>query len=170
MLNCSLGSNNRKFYNNTIEFTTIWIHCFPIPGLTVPYIAETTLGYAGGVMVLTMLTMALMSTGSGEIMAISSIIVYDIYQIHVNPFRYATTVKGIYCFVDKISEPLIVIFNSHLLEHRAKIGLKNGTKVISFSFKMKFINYIYTTSISIMTMMKPSIPLSILQQKRALTT
>jgi Na+/proline symporter len=37
---------------------------------------------------LTMGAMALMSTGSGEVMAISSIIVYDIYQAYIRPFRY----------------------------------------------------------------------------------
>jgi Na+/proline symporter len=40
-------------------------------------------------LILTMGAMALMSTGSGEVMAISSIIVYDIYQTYLKPFRYA---------------------------------------------------------------------------------
>ncbi|XP_046575767.1 uncharacterized protein LOC124283788 [Haliotis rubra] len=63
-------------------------------GLVTPFIAETALGYAGGVMVLTMLTMALMSTGSGEVMAVSSIIVYDIYQTHINPYRKGHTKRN----------------------------------------------------------------------------
>jgi len=49
------------------------------------------LGETGGYLLLTMLMMALMSalmsTGSGEVMAISSILVYDIYKTFVNPFR-----------------------------------------------------------------------------------
>lgn len=45
------------------------------------------LGETGGYLLLTMLMMALMSTGSGEVMAISSIIVYDIYKTYINPFR-----------------------------------------------------------------------------------
>nr|WGU51207.1 DUR3-like urea transporter subtype A2 [Theodoxus fluviatilis] len=56
-------------------------------GLVTPYIAEIALGKTGGLMVLTMLTMALMSSGSGEVMAISSVIVYDIYQTYIRPFR-----------------------------------------------------------------------------------
>lgn len=45
------------------------------------------LGKTGGYLVLTIIMMALMSTGSGEVMAISSIIIYDIYKIYINPFR-----------------------------------------------------------------------------------
>ena len=48
---------------------------------------EALLGDTGAYLFLTMLMMALMSTGSGEVMAISSIIVYDIYKTHINPFR-----------------------------------------------------------------------------------
>ncbi|PVD34810.1 hypothetical protein C0Q70_06088 [Pomacea canaliculata] len=56
-------------------------------GLVTPLIAEKVLGSAGGILVLTMGAMALMSTGSGEVMALSSIIVYDIYQTYIRPFR-----------------------------------------------------------------------------------
>ncbi|KAK3575937.1 hypothetical protein CHS0354_001140 [Potamilus streckersoni] len=60
-------------------------------GLVTPLIAEKLLGSAGGILVLTMGAMALMSTGSGEVMAISSIVVYDIYQTYVHPFRKGLT-------------------------------------------------------------------------------
>lgn len=60
-------------------------------GLVTPLIAETVLGSAGGILVLTMGAMALMSTGSGEVMAMSSIIVYDIYQTYLKPFRCGLT-------------------------------------------------------------------------------
>ncbi|GFN93724.1 urea-proton symporter dur3-like [Plakobranchus ocellatus] len=56
-------------------------------GLVTPYIAITALGRGGGVMVLIMFTMLMMATGSGEVMGVSSIIVYDIYQSYVKPFR-----------------------------------------------------------------------------------
>ncbi|XP_033744244.1 urea-proton symporter DUR3-like [Pecten maximus] len=56
-------------------------------GLVTPLIAEKILGSAGGILILTMGAMALMSTGSGEVMAISSIVVYDIYQTYLRPFR-----------------------------------------------------------------------------------
>lgn len=52
-----------------------------------PLIAEKLLGSIGGIMVLTMGAMALMSTGSGEVMAVSSIIVFDIYKTYIKPFR-----------------------------------------------------------------------------------
>jgi Na+/proline symporter len=45
------------------------------------------MGKTGGYLLLTMIAMALMSTGSGEVMAVSSIIIYDIYKVYINPFR-----------------------------------------------------------------------------------
>ena len=45
------------------------------------------LGQTGGYLLLTMLMMSLMSTGSGEVMAVSSIIVYDVYKTYIKPFR-----------------------------------------------------------------------------------
>jgi len=57
-------------------------------GYIVPFVMNILLGETGGYLLLTMLMMALMSTGSGEVMAISSILVYDIYKTYVNPFRY----------------------------------------------------------------------------------
>ena len=36
----------------------------------------------------TMLMMTLMATGSGQVMGISSILIYDVYKTNVNPFRY----------------------------------------------------------------------------------
>lgn len=56
-------------------------------GLVTPYIAQVAMGRGGGVMVLIMFTMLMMATGSGEVMGVSSIIVYDIYQSYVKPFR-----------------------------------------------------------------------------------
>jgi len=52
--------------------------------------AEQLLGNTGSILILTMIAMTLMSTGSGEVMAVSSIIVYDIYQIYINPFWFET--------------------------------------------------------------------------------
>lgn len=56
-------------------------------GYITPYVMETLLGRMGGYLLTSSVMMALMSTGSGEVMAISSIIVYDIYRIYINPFR-----------------------------------------------------------------------------------
>lgn len=52
-----------------------------------PYIAKRVLGDSGSYLILIMMGMALMSTGAAEVMAVSSIIVYDIYGGHVAPFR-----------------------------------------------------------------------------------
>ncbi|GFN81677.1 urea-proton symporter dur3-like [Plakobranchus ocellatus] len=56
-------------------------------GLVTVFMAQSEMGTIGSYLVLTMIIMAVMSSGSGEVMAISSIIVYDIYQIHINPFN-----------------------------------------------------------------------------------
>ncbi|XP_070197555.1 uncharacterized protein [Littorina saxatilis] len=60
-------------------------------GLVTPFMSQHELGVAGSYMILTMLIMSLMSTGSGEVMAVSSIIVYDVYQTHIRPFRRKLT-------------------------------------------------------------------------------
>nr|KAG5702689.1 hypothetical protein BaRGS_013326 [Batillaria attramentaria] len=56
-------------------------------GLVTAYVTQLVMGRVGAFLILTMFTMLVMSTGSGEIMAVSSIIVYDIYQTYINPFR-----------------------------------------------------------------------------------
>ncbi|XP_076467944.1 uncharacterized protein LOC143298833 [Babylonia areolata] len=56
-------------------------------GLVTVYVSQLVLGRAGSFLILIMFTMLVMSTGSSEIMAVASIIVYDIYQIYINPFR-----------------------------------------------------------------------------------
>lgn len=56
-------------------------------------IAARLLGNTGSILIMTMIAMTLMSTGSGEVMAVSSIIVYDIYQVYINPFRFVQPVR-----------------------------------------------------------------------------
>ena len=58
-----------------------------VSGFITPFVMYNVLGSQGGYLLVTMLTMALMSTGSGEVMAVASIVVYDIYKIYINPFR-----------------------------------------------------------------------------------
>lgn len=60
-------------------------------GFITPYMLETLMGSTGGYLLITMVTMALMSTGSGEVMAVSSIIVYDIYRTYINPYRKSSS-------------------------------------------------------------------------------
>jgi SSS family transporter len=54
-------------------------------GLVVPAAATALMGEVGAVMVLTMLFMAVTSAGSAELIAVSSLITYDIYRTYKNP-------------------------------------------------------------------------------------
>ena len=56
-------------------------------GLVFPVVAESLLGSAGQYLMLVLILLAVMSTGSGEVIAISSIIIYDIYQAYIQPYR-----------------------------------------------------------------------------------
>ncbi|XP_071166222.1 uncharacterized protein [Mytilus edulis] len=72
-----------SFQNGTHLLSTLDIDS----GYITPYVMESVMGKTGAYMLITMVTMALMSTGSGEVMAVSSIIVYDIYKVYINPYR-----------------------------------------------------------------------------------
>lgn len=54
-------------------------------GLVPPAVADNLLGDAGAVLVLIMLFMAIVSTGSAESIAVSSLVAYDIYREYINP-------------------------------------------------------------------------------------
>ena len=54
-------------------------------GLTVPAAASVLMGEVGAIMVLVMLFMAVTSAGSAELIAVSSIITYDVYRTYSNP-------------------------------------------------------------------------------------
>jgi SSS family transporter len=54
-------------------------------GLTVPAAASVLMGEIGAIMVLTMLFMAVTSAGSAELIAVSSLITYDVYRTYSNP-------------------------------------------------------------------------------------
>ena len=56
-------------------------------GLTAPVVAQTLLGPAGEYSMLFLILMAVMSTGSAEIIAVASLIIYDVYQAYIQPFR-----------------------------------------------------------------------------------
>ena len=47
---------------------------------------QVLLGSSGTYLMLTLILLAVMSTGSGQVIAISSIIIYDIYQPYIQPF------------------------------------------------------------------------------------
>lgn len=54
-------------------------------GLVPPAVATHLLGQTGSVLILTMLFMAIVSTGSAESIAVSSLVAYDIYREYINP-------------------------------------------------------------------------------------
>jgi urea-proton symporter len=54
-------------------------------GLVPPAVASFLLGDAGSALILVMLFMAIVSTGSAESIAVSSLVAYDIYRQYINP-------------------------------------------------------------------------------------
>ena len=54
-------------------------------GLVPPAVADHLMGTPGAVAVLVMLFMAIVSTGSAESIAVSSLVAYDIYREYINP-------------------------------------------------------------------------------------
>jgi hypothetical protein len=54
-------------------------------GLVPPAVAFELLGQTGAILILVMLFMAIVSTGSAESIAVSSLIAYDIYRQYINP-------------------------------------------------------------------------------------
>jgi len=72
-------------------------------GLTVPAAASVMMGEIGAIMVLVMLFMAVTSAGSAELIAVSSLITYDVYRTYSNP---AASGKQLL----KVSRSVIVAF------------------------------------------------------------
>jgi len=56
-------------------------------GLAAPLVAQKLLGTTGEYSMLFLILMAVMSTGSAEVIAVSSIVIYDVYQAYVCPFK-----------------------------------------------------------------------------------
>jgi urea-proton symporter len=54
-------------------------------GLVPPAVASFLLGDAGSALILVMLFMAIVSTGSAESIAVSSLVAYDMYREYINP-------------------------------------------------------------------------------------
>ena len=54
-------------------------------GLVVPAAATALMGEVGAILVLTMLFMAVTSAGSAELIAVSSLVTYDLYRTYKNP-------------------------------------------------------------------------------------
>jgi Na+/proline symporter len=56
-------------------------------GLAAPLVAQKLLGSTGEYAMLFLILMAVMSTGSAEVIAVASIIIYDVFQAYIKPFR-----------------------------------------------------------------------------------
>ena len=54
-------------------------------GLVPPATALHILGDGGATLILIMLFMAVTSTGSAELIAVSSLVAYDVYRAYINP-------------------------------------------------------------------------------------
>lgn len=72
-------------------------------GLVPPAVATELLGDAGAVLVLIMLFMAIVSTGSAESIAVSSLVAYDVYRQYFNPDATGDQIL-------KVSRIVIVLF------------------------------------------------------------
>eukprot|EP00105_Crassostrea_gigas_P021844 XP_011441136.1 PREDICTED: urea-proton symporter DUR3 [Crassostrea gigas] len=59
-------------------------------GLVPVVVAQKLLGRTGEFIIIIMILMAVTSTGSAEVMAVSSILVYDVYQLYLKPYRLVT--------------------------------------------------------------------------------
>jgi len=57
--------------------------------MVAPIVAELMMGSRGQMMVVLMIVMAVTSTGSAEVIAVTSILVYDIYQIYLKVSYYS---------------------------------------------------------------------------------
>jgi len=56
-------------------------------GLVAPLVAQKLLGTTGEYAMLFLILMAVMSTGSAEVIAVASIVIYDVYQAYICPFK-----------------------------------------------------------------------------------
>lgn len=73
-------------------------------GLVPPAVATHLLGDAGAILILIMLFMAIVSTGSSESIAVSSLVAYDIYREYLNPEATGADIL-------RVSRVVIVVFN-----------------------------------------------------------
>ncbi|XP_076358090.1 uncharacterized protein LOC143250861 [Tachypleus tridentatus] len=63
-------------------------------GLVPPIVASLIMGKFGQFLVLLMILMAVTSTGSAEVIAVTSLLVYDVYQFYLKPFRSTNDVNS----------------------------------------------------------------------------
>lgn len=61
---------------------------FIFVGLVPVVVAQKLLGRTGEFIIIIMILMAVTSTGSAEVMAVSSILVYDVYQLYLKVIEW----------------------------------------------------------------------------------
>ena len=105
------------------------IKCHFAAGLVPPIVAQKLLGTTGEFAILFLILMAVMSTGSAEVIAVASVIIYDIYQTYIKPFR--PDLKPGFCIIcnkstvaDSGKEPCSCIAVSKC--HGCKVSPGNG--------------------------------------------
>ena len=52
-------------------------------GLVAPVVAQKLMGETGEILIVMLVLMAVISTGSAEVIAVTSILVYDVYQLYL---------------------------------------------------------------------------------------
>jgi len=91
-------------------------------GLVPPAVAQYLLGDVGAVLILIMLFMAIVSTGSAESIAVSSLVSYDIYREYINPEATGQQIL----FVSRVVIVLYGLFMGALAIALQEIGLNLG--------------------------------------------
>lgn len=91
-------------------------------GLVPPAVASHLLGDGGAVLILIMLFMAIVSTGSAESIAVSSLVAYDVYREYVNP----EATGGQILFVSRVCIVVFGLVMGAFAIVLAEIGLNLG--------------------------------------------
>ena len=63
-----------------------WSKLYTKKGLVAPIVAQRLMGNTGEILILIMILMAVTSTGSAEVIAVTSILIYDIYQLYLKVY------------------------------------------------------------------------------------
>ena len=70
-------------YRHNFSYIQVLTIITNYPGLVPPIVAQRLMGNTGEILILIMILMAVTSTGSAEVIAVTSILVYDIYQLYL---------------------------------------------------------------------------------------
>ena len=102
-------------------------------GLAAPLVAQKLLGETGEYAMLFLILMAVMSTGSAEVIAVASIIIYDVYQVS----------DTIYLFINSINMPKV---QKLVVTQTCPDGILRGVYVVVCPVSSTYAPYIKTKS------------------------